>query len=778
MNLFQIAPNDQSIYYLGRIFGNVGNVLAGTGPALLGEMFRTFNSILLGFAAMIIVYSTVVGLINTAAEGDFLGKKWNKFWTPIRIVAGIIALFPLPASGYCLIQVVMMWFIMQGVGAADTVWTRTVDYLLQGGAVQTPTPGSEYASVIRGDVMKLYRGLVCQAAFEKHYCPGEAWCSTSHEFDPAALLAGGSYKMGPSSVCGTLSIDWEGIKNRNVALAQLQSYKSIVPTLKKIATYQVGAQNEYSAFYDLYTHGMPSTRPDWLPAEVSMADFPSPYCEKDCTKLGAFLEKYAISPYAGSNFIRDSSNLYVGYLFNAATSAMRPASDKDKNRTTKQDNVDEILHGLGARDSAQMERERRQSLEQSKANGWVFAGAYYYTIASMNNKTADEISTGFALEGKATGEDYLRKESDPFFKSLNEDKKIFEKIKKDYDPASLTIKVITGEQAKGRGEGSMQGVGTGIHSFGQALVRGWIEALSSTANRAGKAGDADIATNPLVKLQSFGKWLLIILQVFFAVFFVTMVATVGIANTCAAMQGFGVGVDKGFSYILVPLMFFMGAMFIFAATLAVYLPLVPYILFTFGVIGWLIATIETMIAAPIVAIGIMLPEGGHEVWGHAGPAGKIVFNIVLRPTLMVFGMMAGMLLSYVVVTFINAAFLGVMDQIGAPGMVEVVLFMMIYTGLLISALNKCFSLIHVVPDKVLRFIGGGGEQFGEAEAGKEAAQEFKGSAGEVKGAPEKTSKQMAQAKKFGEKAEAAAAKKKTAAAPTLGGNTPRKKPGT
>src|SRR5205085_1104289 len=121
-------------------------------------------------------------------------------------------------------------------------------------------------------------------------------------------------------------------------------------------------------------------------------------------------------------------------------------------------------------------------------------------------------------------------------------------------------------------------------------------------------------------------------------------------------------------------------------------------------IGWLIATIETMIAAPIVAIGIMLPEGGHEVWGHSGPAGKIIFNIVLRPSLMIFGMMSGMLLSYVVVTFINAAFLGVMNQVGAPGIVEVVLFMGIYTTILMSALNKCFALIHVVPDKVLRFI--------------------------------------------------------------------------
>ncbi len=37
-----------------------------------------------------------------------------------------------------------------------------------------------------------------------------------------------------------------------------------------------------------------------------------------------------------------------------------------------------------------------------------------------------------------------------------------------------------------------------------------------------------------------------------------------------------------------------------------------------------------------------------------------------------------------------------------------------YAGIVIAITNKTFGLIHHVPDKVLRWVGGQGEQFGEA----------------------------------------------------------------
>ena len=49
--------------------------------------------------------------------------------------------------------------------------------------------------------------------------------------------------------------------------------------------------------------------------------------------------------------------------------------------------------------------------------------------------------------------------------------------------------------------------------------------------------------------------------------------------------------------------------------LGVYLPFLPYLLFLFGVMGWLIAVIEAMVAAPLVAMGVTHPEG-HDLLGR------------------------------------------------------------------------------------------------------------------------------------------------------------------
>src|SRR3990167_1726185 len=128
INFFQIAPQDQSLYYLGTIFGLVGDLLpVQQAPLLLSIMFKFINTVALSIGAALVIYVTVVGLLKTAAEGEFLGRQWNSLWVPIRTVLGIAALFP-TATGYSAIQVIIMWIVLQGIGAADTLWNTVLNY--------------------------------------------------------------------------------------------------------------------------------------------------------------------------------------------------------------------------------------------------------------------------------------------------------------------------------------------------------------------------------------------------------------------------------------------------------------------------------------------------------------------------------------------------------------------------------------------------------------------------------------------------------------------------
>lgn len=135
-NSLSFAPpaTDYSMVFLGNLFGIVDGVLSGTGSQIMGSMFGVFNSAVLALGGIIIMYTLMVSTMNTAHEGQMLGQKWSSIWIPVRSTVGLALLIP-KASGYCLMQIFVMWIVVQGVGAADKVWNAALSYLNRGGVI-------------------------------------------------------------------------------------------------------------------------------------------------------------------------------------------------------------------------------------------------------------------------------------------------------------------------------------------------------------------------------------------------------------------------------------------------------------------------------------------------------------------------------------------------------------------------------------------------------------------------------------------------------------------
>ncbi|HAT1773659.1 TPA: DotA/TraY family protein, partial [Legionella pneumophila] len=204
------------------------------------------------------------------------------------------------------------------------------------------------------------------------------------------------------------------------------------------------------------------------------------------------------------------------------------------------------------------------------------------------------------------------------------------------------------------------------------------------------------------------------------------------------------------------LMAWIGTMVSIGFVTAYYIPVLPYMIFTFGSFAWLIAVIEAMVAAPIVALGVTHPEG-NEAFGKGEFAIMILVNVFLRPSLMIIGYIAAIALSYVGVWILNAGFDHAISYIqsdqgkdtsgkgwggfktdtsqwdnfkdkltgdyqstalegGYTGWAGVYAFffsILIYTSMYLIIVQKAFTLIAHLPDKVLRWIGGSPESFGQ-----------------------------------------------------------------
>lgn len=126
-NIFTIPQSDLSMKLLNHVFGTVGTIVTGfVSQTALTNVLKYFNNACLVLGGILILYSLIVSTINTAHDGEMLGKKWNSVWIPIRAALGFGLLLPTKAT-LVVIQVFVIWVVVQGVGAADYLWQNTIE---------------------------------------------------------------------------------------------------------------------------------------------------------------------------------------------------------------------------------------------------------------------------------------------------------------------------------------------------------------------------------------------------------------------------------------------------------------------------------------------------------------------------------------------------------------------------------------------------------------------------------------------------------------------------
>jgi len=758
MNVFQTAPNDQSIYYLGQIFGYVGTLLPTSNTTVLSAMFKVFNTAMLVMGVLMVIYISIIGVMATAHEGEFLGKKWHKLWTPIRMVLGIATLVP-TASGYSVIQLIVMWVIVQGVGAADQVWGSALKYISATGTVSGTLISSPD---VQSQMAPLFQALTCQATAHGSYnysgSPGY-YCADPSINDPFCQLSSdqmlslnGSqvsqvvtpsgqyslYSMGPSGTgnsCGSITFCNADVACKadptsalcTACTAQKNALGLVVSALGAVAQSFADADYSYRQFYATST---PTnvTKIEWLlnycsakgasqkqccaepplvvnsafpgittPSGCSTSLFPSPDAAQGKDGGNTNANPDAINqifwPYlfsnlaAGSNFIQSATTVYIGNI----TAAV-------------------VAH--------QTENQQLSGMYQGAYNiGWLFAGAYYFNLSQQSSAQikasvpkfsvagCDPNPNGPGAGGSCTSSILNGSSGHPAYRN-------------NYDAAGNLLTTMqqsglpqsnpTFSQVQGL---TTSGLGDVLNSFQNLLTTGTLNNGASTMSI-------------LLNLHNFGIGLLTTA----AVIWVIMVTLALVLPLVGGWSPFilGNGVQSPVSSALISMFMFLGppifalimVLFVFGCTLAYYLPIIPYLVYTFAVVGWFMAAIETMVASPLISLAIMAPGGEHEVFGKAVNSIFLLFNVFLRPILLVFGLIAAILLMGVVISMINAGFSQVMNSVGGQGIsaitdpIELIVFIFMYIALVTLTVNKCCSIIPEMPDKVMKWLGAQGMGYG------------------------------------------------------------------
>ena len=797
INLFEFASDDKSLQYLAQVFGYLNGIIpipttgtsapqplpSGMSITLLGTMFKVFNSVILSVGALIVVYVTVIGVMQTAHEGEFM-KKFNGLWMPMRIVLGIGAMFP-TGSGYSGIQIIMMWVVIQGIGAADKLWDTALTYI----AVM----GSPYAVVtlpsvgVSNTMNNLFQGLVCDATLREsasnpdtytepkplygyYYCNASNgsnksspdFCGNPNTFD-ASITSKSTYSMGPNGACGILTYCNQDEKCGDVPIttiggtvtvsqkdslqcasctAQVQALESVInDTLMPIATWF--EQTDYS-YRNFYFNNDPSV------PNASASGFDTGWITNYCSKHGIGAGKdqccrpgtkdcQATSDPFSAFAVYDDQGKSFGASSNTVQNLYMPASIVPKYSATNfvQTATGKYMDIVGKGVSDYITAHSKDmplppQLQEARNYGWIMAGGYYYFLGKYNSNNMQSALPALAF-----------KISNP-----EQDPSIYTNARINYGAVAALKQSMQEAGTTDQGEaqkGTLISAGPSSSNSADisAATTGALTDISSTFQASTQP---NLTFNPLTQLQIAGTWILMIAQALY-ILIIGLTIAFGLlsgANGFIAGNGFINPMSNMSILLYMVLLPALAGLFAIMITvgglLGIYVPLIPYTIFTFGAIGWMLSVVETMVAGPLVALGILSPGGHHEVLGKAEPALMLLFNVFLRPSLMIFGLIASLLLASVVVLMINTAFWGSWMSAGgqlfpAPGPVTVgilggkgnteaivgsplafIIFIVAYVAVIVSAMNKCFEAIHIIPEKVMRWISGQGEQYGESAA--------------------------------------------------------------
>lgn len=166
---------------------------------------------------------------------------------------------------------------------------------------------------------------------------------------------------------------------------------------------------------------------------------------------------------------------------------------------------------------------------------------------------------------------------------------------------------------------------------------------------------------------------------------------------------------KAFSAVLVA----VGVPFFLCGVFLTYLlPLIPFIRFFFAVLVWLLAVFEAVVSAPWWALTHLNPKANSLTDGASQRGFFYLFSILLRPVLTVIGLLAGLLMFFVAVAFLNKVFLtaanGSISNAPELGNLSKIMFTFIYVGLIYICANTAFKSIMHFPEHALNWMNASG----------------------------------------------------------------------
>lgn len=331
--------------------------------------------------------------------------------------------------------------------------------------------------------------------------------------------------------------------------------------------------------------------------------------------------------------------------------------------------------------------------DQIREQGWFALGSWYQTFAQANTNLGNAAAAKGQAFSRSTG-------TQPPVNDLYDSAWAAYTTQQSTQSNADALTAASSFNTSDTEGGVMRAI---FHNAGQSLTTSLIDGMSTNAVDQ---------VNPVITMKNIGDYIIGTAETTLGAYVLANAAT-GASETIAGkvadwFTGLPSIVKAGLAAISPFIIIIILALFSIGATLSVYIPFAPFIIWFSACINWLVIVGEAVIAAPLWAMTHLHADG--EGMGQKTTHGYIfLLNVMVRPILMVIGFFLGGAIVQVGGTFLNSQFPSVIANSqfdSVSGIVSFIWWIFIYCSICLTLINSSFSLIHIVPDQVINWVGG------------------------------------------------------------------------
>ncbi len=722
---------DVTVSILETVFGPViRNLTLGADPSgidpavnVIAMMMAYFNSGVMAVAALIVSFTTVVGVINTANDGEAFGRNWSSLWTPVRIVSGAAVLLP-TGAGYSFIQLIVMMFALWAVGFANGTFRIGVENGILVGSLQNVSQqiGIGSSATANKDFPLYNMRELASAYVASAYC---------------ARTINGIY--GDGVVTGLIppyiAINIGGTPDRvsvesGVKKTRIYEFKDRNPVAS------MGGGSAICGTVNLYEYLPKAIKPTASTSgDILTSAFNDESRKDNADAINALRDAVLASKLAAIMTMIGRIDLWVATWPTDVNKDWKDVSASEFNTIVTQaqgDLVKNLIDKIGKDQS--LKDLMRNFTDGITKDGWAMAGGYYQRLSGIREEmrkiyaespgVVTQPALGW-LPQDAKGDlvrqslvmpaVIVRKATDGSSTvagysptSLTDASSIASIIPSDWDDVDI-------DQIGERGNKALNG-----------MVGNFMQAVTDTAI------GADGNTDAIARIKATGD----ILQVASTTLHTAKNVIVKVSGGAKAAAGAtsGVPILGGISTVVSalvelvktifvePIMEMLGWLDMLAFYFGVFLPSLPYTIFMIAVVGWFLAVLQTVFAAPLWAVMHMTPDRtfvGSQTQGYL-----MFLSLFMRPVLIIAALFAAMLLANPIILYVSKAFwaMRTANVSSAESIGFFVQFLtwknwlIMYGMVLLPIVYMIFGLTNTLPDAILTWIGAGIKPLGETQA--------------------------------------------------------------